>query len=193
MVHARISRMFKVTLYWTDLLVPNTFCLVVLQYDNVLMEESAQILEVESFIPLMLQVTHIIAFTGLVSPLPVFSFLQNPQDGYNQLKRVIMIGDHHQVGIQLDTSIEKCFIFTPLPSPPPLSQLPPVVQNMAFQKYSNMEQSMFARFVRLRVPTVQLDAQGRARPALCQLYNWRYIQYCSTSMTKNLCGSVKFK
>ncbi|CAI8039366.1 RNA helicase aquarius [Geodia barretti] len=97
------------------------------KYDNVLMEESAQILEVESFIPLM---------------------LQNPQDGYNQLKRVIMIGDHHQ--------------------------LPPVVQNMAFQKYSNMEQSMFARFVRLRVPTVQLDAQGRARPALCQLYNWRY-------------------
>jgi intron-binding protein aquarius len=97
------------------------------KYDNVLMEESAQILEIESFIPLM---------------------LQNPQDGYNQLKRVIMIGDHHQ--------------------------LPPVVQNMAFQKYSNMEQSLFARFVRLRVPTVQLDAQGRARPALCQLYNWRY-------------------
>ena len=28
-----------------------------LQYDNVLMEESAQILEVETFIPLMLQVT----------------------------------------------------------------------------------------------------------------------------------------
>ena len=27
-----------------------------LQYDNVLMEESAQILEVETFIPLMLQV-----------------------------------------------------------------------------------------------------------------------------------------
>lgn len=26
------------------------------------------------------------------------SYGQNPQDGYNQLKRVIMIGDHHQVG-----------------------------------------------------------------------------------------------
>lgn len=47
-----------------------------LQYDNVLMEEAAQILEVETFIPLM---------------------LQNPQDGHNRLKRVIMIGDHHQV------------------------------------------------------------------------------------------------
>ena len=61
---------------------------------------------------------------------------------------------------------------------PSLVQLPPVVQNMAFQKYSNMEQSMFARFVRLRVPTVQLDAQGRARPALCQLYNWRSVCVC---------------
>ena len=45
---------------------------------------------------------------------------------------------------------------------------------MAFQKFSNMEQSMFTRFVRLGVPLVQLDAQGRARPSLCSLYNWRY-------------------
>ena len=49
-----------------------------MQYDNVLMEESAQILEVETFVPLM---------------------LQNPQDGYSRLKRVILIGDHHQVTI----------------------------------------------------------------------------------------------
>ena len=42
-------------------------------------------------------------------------------------------------------------------------QLPPVIKNMAFQKFSNMEQSLFTRFVRLGVPTVQLDAQGRAR------------------------------
>ena len=33
---------------------------------------------------------------------------------------------------------------------------------------------MFTRFVRLGVPAVQLDAQGRARPSLCQLYQWRY-------------------
>lgn len=62
---------------------------------------------------------------------------QNPEDGYSRLKRWIMIGDHHQ--------------------------LPPVIKNMAFQKYSNMEQSLFTRFVRLGVPTVDLDAQGRAR------------------------------
>ncbi|GFS14379.1 intron-binding protein aquarius [Elysia marginata] len=59
-----------------------------------------------------------------------------------------MIGDHHQ--------------------------LPPVVKNMAFQKFSNMEQSLFTRLVRLGVPTVDLDAQGRARASLANLYNWRY-------------------
>lgn len=81
------------------------------------MEEAAQILEIETFIPLL---------------------LQNPMDGYNRLKRWIMIGDHHQ--------------------------LPPVIKNMAFQKYSNMEQSLFTRIVRIGVPTVDLDCQGRARP-----------------------------
>ncbi|GBL77335.1 RNA helicase aquarius [Araneus ventricosus] len=96
-------------------------------YDNILMEESAQILEIETFIPLL---------------------LQNPHDGFNRLKRWIMIGDHHQ--------------------------LPPVIKNMAFQKYSNMEQSLFTRFVRLGVPTIDLDAQGRSRPSICNLYNWRY-------------------
>ena len=64
-------------------------------------------------------------------------YVQNPTDGNNRLKRWIMIGDHHQ--------------------------LPPVIKNMAFQKYSNMEQSLFTRFVRLGIPTVDLDAQGRAR------------------------------
>ncbi|XP_023216300.1 intron-binding protein aquarius-like [Centruroides sculpturatus] len=97
------------------------------KYDNILMEESAQILEIETFIPLL---------------------LQNPENHYNRLKRWIMIGDHHQ--------------------------LPPVIKNMAFQKYSNMEQSLFTRFVRLGVPTVELDAQGRSRPSICNLYNWRY-------------------
>jgi len=97
------------------------------KYDSILMEESAQILEIETFIPLL---------------------LQNPEDGTNRLKRWIMIGDHHQ--------------------------LPPVVKNMAFEKFSNMEQSLFTRLVRLGVPTIDLDAQGRSRPSICSLYNWRY-------------------
>lgn len=97
------------------------------KYDNILMEESAQILEIETFIPLL---------------------LQNPLDGHNRLKRWIMIGDHHQ--------------------------LPPVIKNIAFQKYSNMEQSLFTRLVRLGVPTVDLDSQGRARSSISALYKWRY-------------------
>ncbi len=73
--------------------------------------------------------------------------MQNPEDGYSRLKRWIMIGDHHQ--------------------------LPPVIKNMAFQKYSNMEQSLFTRFVRLGVPTVDLDAQGRARARSVHFSDWK--------------------
>ncbi|KAH7656226.1 CWF11 family protein [Dioscorea alata] len=97
------------------------------KYDNLLMEESAQILEIETFIPML---------------------LQRQEDGYSRLKRCILIGDHHQ--------------------------LPPVVKNMAFQKYSHMDQSLFTRFVRLGIPYIELNAQGRARPDIAKLYNWRY-------------------
>jgi intron-binding protein aquarius len=97
------------------------------KYDNLVMEESAQILEIETFIPML---------------------LQKAEDGHSRLKRVVLVGDHHQ--------------------------LPPVVKNMAFQKYCNMDQSLFTRFVRLGTPYIELNAQGRARPALSKLYNWRY-------------------
>lgn len=40
------------------------------------MEESAQILEIETFIPML---------------------LQRQEDGHARLKRVILIGDHHQL------------------------------------------------------------------------------------------------
>ncbi len=69
------------------------------KYDNVVMEEAAQVLEVETFIPLLLQ-SH------------------SDVDG-SRLKRVILIGDHHQ--------------------------LPPVVKNIAFQTYGNLDQSLFTR------------------------------------------------
>jgi len=115
------------------------------KYDNVLMEESAQILEIETFIPLL---------------------LQNQQDGYNRLKRVTLIGDHHQ--------------------------LPPVIKNMAFKKFSNMEQSLFTRFVRLKVPTVLLDAQGRARPSISALYQWHYDGLGNLPHTKPDGGRYEF-
>jgi hypothetical protein len=106
---------------------------VAFKYDTVVMEEAAQILEVETFIPLLLQTNN--DDSGAVART-------------SRLQRVVLIGDHNQ--------------------------LPPVVKNMAFQRYGNMEQSLFSRFVRLGVPTVTLDAQGRARPSLAALFAWRY-------------------
>ena len=75
--------------------------------------------------------------------------LQNsdPIEG-SRLKRVVLIGDHYQ--------------------------LPPVVQHNAFKKYSQFDQSLFARFIRLGVPSVMLNQQGRARPEIAALYAWRY-------------------
>ena len=96
-------------------------------YDNVIMEEAAQITEIENFIPLA---------------------MQKPKDGQMALQRVVLCGDHFQNS--------------------------PVIQGAAFQHYANMEQSLFSRLVRLGVPTVMLDQQGRARPSIADLYRWRY-------------------
>ncbi|KAJ2793615.1 hypothetical protein H4S07_006997, partial [Coemansia furcata] len=95
------------------------------RYDTVVMEEAAQVLDVETFIPLTLQGT-----------------------GGRRLKRLVMIGDHNQ--------------------------LPPVVKNSGLRAYSNMEQSLFTRMVRLGVPYVELNRQARARPEIASLYRWRY-------------------
>lgn len=96
-------------------------------YDNVVMEEAAQITEIENFIPLA---------------------MQRPKDGKVRLQRVVLCGDHLQNS--------------------------PVVQNLAFRHYANLEQSLFSRLVRLGSPTITLDLQGRARPSLAALYSWRY-------------------
>ncbi|TGO57319.1 hypothetical protein BCON_0067g00410 [Botryotinia convoluta] len=96
-------------------------------YDNVVMEEAAQITEIENFIPMA---------------------LQKPANGGTPLQRVVLCGDHFQNS--------------------------PVVQNLAFRHYANLEQSLFSRLVRLGVPTINLDQQGRARPSIASLYSWRY-------------------
>ncbi|KAJ9131170.1 Pre-mRNA-splicing factor [Pleurostoma richardsiae] len=96
-------------------------------YDNVVMEEAAQITEIENFIPLA---------------------MQKPQDGQMPLQRVVLCGDHFQNS--------------------------PVIQNLAFRQYANLEQSLFSRLVRLGVPTITLDQQGRSRPSIAKLYAWRY-------------------
>ncbi|KAL7556759.1 hypothetical protein ACA910_008092 [Epithemia clementina (nom. ined.)] len=66
----------------------------------------------------------------------------------SRLKRVCLMGDHNQ--------------------------LPPVIQNLPFARYSNMDQSMFARLIRMGVPRIELDQQGRTRPEIANLFNWRY-------------------
>lgn len=98
-------------------------------YDNVVMEEAAQITEIENFIPLA---------------------LQKPKGGKTPLQRVVLCGDHFQNS--------------------------PIIQNLAFRDYANLEQSLFSRLVRLGVPTITLDQQGRARPSIAKLYQWRYPQ-----------------
>lgn len=99
------------------------------RYDNVVMEEAAQITEVETFIPLA---------------------MQRPVNGRMPLQRVVLCGDHLQNS--------------------------PVIQNLAFRDYANLEQSLFSRLVRLGVPTITLDQQGRARSSIAKLYAWRYSE-----------------
>jgi intron-binding protein aquarius len=98
-------------------------------YDTLIMEEAAQITEVESFIPCA---------------------MQNPdaKTGELPLKRIVLVGDHLQNS--------------------------PVIQNLALRQYANFEQSLFLRLVRLGVPTVHLDQQGRCRPSIAELFKWRY-------------------
>ncbi|KAI9729699.1 MAG: hypothetical protein M1834_006650 [Cirrosporium novae-zelandiae] len=96
-------------------------------YDSVIMEEAAQVTEIESFVPWA---------------------LQNSKNGDLPLKRVVLCGDHLQNS--------------------------PIIENLAFRQYANMEQSLFLRLVRLGVPIVNLDQQGRARASIAELYKWRY-------------------
>ena len=98
-------------------------------YDTLVMEEAAQITEIESFIPCAMQ-----------EP--------DPRTGGLPLKRMVLIGDHLQNS--------------------------PIVQNMAFRQYANFEQSLFLRLIRLGVPTINLDQQGRCRPSIAKLFRWRY-------------------
>ncbi len=107
-------------------------------YDNVVMEEAAQITEMENFIPLA---------------------LQKPIDGKLPLQRVVLCGDHLQNS--------------------------PIVQNLAFRHYANLDQSLFLRLIRLGVPTINLDQQGRARPSIARLYKWRYQELGNLPIVEN--------
>ncbi|KAK2739281.1 hypothetical protein FQN57_006616 [Myotisia sp. PD_48] len=107
-------------------------------YDNVVMEEAAQITEIESVIPCMMQKT---------------------KKGEFPLKRVVLCGDHLQNS--------------------------PIIQNIAFRQYANFEQSLFLRLVRLGVPTINLDKQGRSRPSIADLFKWRYMNLGNLPAVQN--------
>jgi intron-binding protein aquarius len=98
-------------------------------YDTLIMEEAAQVTEIETFIPCAMQ-----------NP--------NPKTGELSLKRIVLVGDHLQNS--------------------------PIIQNMALRQYANFEQSLFLRLVRLGVPAIHLDKQGRCRPSIADLFKWRY-------------------
>ena len=133
-----------------------------LEFDTVVMEEAAQVLDVETLIPIRLQVSAMDAsqparfldtlycfsfFSQILTDFPFLDF-QRDDRGTRRLKRVVLIGDHNQ--------------------------LPPVVKDHDLSRSTNLQQSLFSRLVRLGAPYSELDAQGRCRPDLASLYNWRY-------------------
>lgn len=106
-------------------------------FDSLLMEEAAQALDIEAFLPMTLN------GTGNESC---------------QLKRVILIGDHHQ--------------------------LPPVVKNPTLKSDCRFEQSLFSRLIRLNMNYIELDSQGRSRPSIAALYSWRYNNLGNLPLTQ---------
>ena len=66
-------------------------------------------------------------------------------------------------------------------------QLPPVVKHSALRQFSHLDQSLFTRFVRLGVPSVLLDRQGRARPEIAALYSWKYKMLSSAGGDSGSC------
>lgn len=74
--------------------------------------------------------------------------LQKPVGSELPLQRIVLCGDHLQNS--------------------------PILQNLPLKQYSNLDQSLFARLLRLGVPQIHLDQQGSARPSIAHLYSWRY-------------------
>ncbi|KAK4956868.1 hypothetical protein LTR10_006397 [Elasticomyces elasticus] len=106
------------------------------RYENVVVEEAAQVTEAEGFVPFV---------------------MQDGKNGGAGLQRVVLVGDHLQNS--------------------------PVVQNAALRGYGNLEQSLFQRLMRLGVPHVVLDAQGRSRPSIAELVKWRYPRLTNLPFT----------
>ncbi|KAF4321011.1 hypothetical protein G195_005767 [Phytophthora kernoviae 00238/432] len=122
-----------------------------LTFGSLIMEEAAQVSELDSFVPLLL------ACSKKIKPTTHKSSLSPC------LKRVVLMGDS--------------------------KQLPPVVKSLALKNYAHFDQSLFTRLLRLGVPHVALDRQGRSRTELADIYRWRY-DYNLASGEKSVLGDL---
>ena len=137
------------------------------KFDNVIMEEAAQALDIESLIPIMLQDIDNAGESSRLKRIVLIGYARSP-------KPPDLISNALQDAYVITRSLSLSLSLSLVLSRSDHHQLPPVVKNMALQKYAHLDQSLFTRLVRLQVPAIQLDAQGRCRPALAELFNWRY-------------------
>ncbi|ETI51788.1 hypothetical protein L914_04754 [Phytophthora nicotianae] len=105
-----------------------------LTFGSLIMEEAAQVSELDSLVPLLLACSS--------------KATANEGETSSGLKRVVLMGDP--------------------------KQLPPVVKSLALKSYAHFDQSLFTRLLRLGVPRIVLDRQGRSRSELADIYRWRY-------------------
>lgn len=64
------------------------------------------------------------------------------------LKRIVFLGDYKQMG--------------------------PILKNKAFRYFCNAKQSFYDRLIRLGVPIIHLDSQGRTKNTIAELFSWAY-------------------
>ncbi|GAW82049.1 hypothetical protein, conserved [Plasmodium gonderi] len=69
----------------------------------------------------------------------------------SKLKRIIFVGDSNQ--------------------------LPPIIKNKYIKNFANYEQSLYKRFLRLELPSIYLNEQGRMRNEICNIYKYFYSKY----------------
>ncbi|EMR11305.1 hypothetical protein PNEG_00334 [Pneumocystis murina B123] len=67
---------------------------------------------------------------------------------FESLQRIVLLGDYKQMG--------------------------PILKNKAFRYFCNAKQSFYDRLIRLGVPIIHLDAQGRAKNTIAELFSWAY-------------------
>ncbi|KAA6367183.1 MAG: putative aqr protein, partial [Streblomastix strix] len=133
-------------------------------YTTLIMEEAAQAMEIETFIPLTMS-----AVKNNTNQIREKESEERRIINYRStegLRRIVLLGDHHQI--------------------------PPVVQNPDLIRFSNFDQPLFTRMIRLidnqqinengdsknkdnnASVVIWLDKQGRCRKSIADLFRYRY-------------------